>query len=45
MFICSELIEKLEDPRLFLACNGYFWPGSDKFESWNLSQKFDGVMT
>ena len=35
MFICSELIEETgRHPGLIFGLWGYFWPGSDKFESW-----------
>ena len=34
MFICSELIEETgRPPGLIFGMWGYFWPGSDKFES------------
>ena len=34
MFICSELIEETgRPPVLIFGMWGYFWPGSDKFES------------
>ena len=46
MFICSELIEETgRPPGLIFAMWGYFWPGSDKFESWKKIRTFDGVMT
>ena len=46
MFICSELIEETgRPPGLILGMCGYFWPGSDKFESWKKLHTFDGVMT
>ena len=46
MFICSELIEEIGiPPGLIFSMWGYFWPGSDKFESWNFFHTFDGVMT
>ena len=46
MFICSELIEEIgRPPGLIFGMWGYFWPGSDKFESWNFFHTFDGVMT
>ena len=36
MFICTELIEETgRPPGLIFGMWGYFWPGSDKFESWN----------
>ena len=35
MFICSELIEETgRRPGLILGMWGYFWPGSENFESW-----------
>ena len=46
MFICSELIEETgRPPGLIFGMCGYFWPGSDKFESWKKIHTFDGVMT
>ena len=46
MFICSELIEETgRPPGLIFGMWRYFWPGSDKFESWNFFHTFDGVMT
>ena len=46
MFICSELIEETgRPPGLIFGMWGYFWPDSDKFESWNFFHTFDGVMT
>ena len=34
MFICTELIEETgRPPGLIFGMWGYFWPGSDKFES------------
>ena len=46
MFICSELIEETgRPPELIFSMWGYFWPGSDKFESWKFFHTFDGVMT
>ena len=46
MFICSELIEEIgRPPGLIFGMWGYFWPGSDKFESWKFFHTFDGVMT
>ena len=46
MFICSELIEETgRPPGLIFGMWGYFWPGSDKFESWKFFHTFDGVMT
>ena len=47
MFVCSELIEETgRAPGLIFGMWGYFWPGSDKFESWNFFFcTFDGVMT
>ena len=46
MFICSELIEETgRPPGQIFAMWGYFWPGSDKFESWKFFHTFDGVMT
>ena len=46
MFICSELIEETgRPPGLIFGMWGYFWPGSDKFESWNIFHTFDEVMT
>ena len=46
MFICSELIEETgRPPELIFAMWGYFWPGSDKFESWKFFHTFDGFMT
>ena len=46
MFICSELIEETGRlPGLIFGMWGYFWPGSDKFESWKKFHAFDGVMT
>ena len=35
MCICTELIEETgRPPGLIFGMWGYFWPGSDKFESW-----------
>ena len=46
MFICSELIEETGRlPGLIFGMWGYFWPGSDKFESWKFFHTFDKVMT
>ena len=46
MFICSKLIEETgRPPGLIFGMWGYFWPGSDKFESWKFFHTFDGVMT
>ena len=46
MFICSEMIEETgRPPGLIFGMWGYFWPGSDKFESWNFFHTFNGVMT
>ena len=46
MFICSELIEETGRPAgLIFGMWGYFWPGSDKFESWKNFHTFDGVIT
>ena len=46
MFICSELIEETGTlPGLIFGMWGYFCPGSDKFEFWNIFHTFDGVMT
>ena len=46
MFICSELIEETgRPPGLIFGMCRYFWPGSDKFESWKNFHTFDGVMT
>ena len=46
MFICSELIEETgRPPGLIFGMWGYFWPDSDKFESWNFFHTFDKVMT
>ena len=46
MFICTELIEETgRPPGLTFGMWGYFWPGSDKFESWNFLHTFDEVMT
>ena len=46
MSVCSELIEETgRPPGLIFAMWGYFWPGSDKFESWKNFHTFDGVMT
>ena len=46
MFICTELIEETgRPPGLIFGMWGYFWPGSDKFESWKNFHTFDGVMT
>ena len=37
MFICTELIEETgRHPGLIFGMWGYFWPGSDKFESWKI---------
>ena len=41
MFICTELIEETgRVPGLIFGMWGYFWPGSDKFESWNIFHTF-----
>ena len=46
MFICSELIEETGRPAgLIFGMWGYFWPGSDLFESWENFHTFYGVMT
>ena len=46
MLICSELIEETgRPPGLIFGMWKYFWPGSDKFESWKKIHAFDGVMT
>ena len=46
MFICTELIEEtVRPPGLIFGMWGYFWPGSDKFESWKYFHTFDAVMT
>ena len=46
MFICTELIEETgRPPGLIYGMWRYFWPGSDKFESWKTFQTFDGIMT
>ena len=46
MFICKELIEETgRPPGLIFGMWGYFWPGSDKFESWKKIHTLDGVMT
>ena len=35
MSVCSELIEETgRPPGLIFGMLGYFWPCSDKFESW-----------
>ena len=34
-YLCTELIEETgRPPGLIFGMWGYFWPGSDKFESW-----------
>ena len=44
--VCSELIEEIgRPPELIFGMWGYFWPGSEKFESWKKINTFDGVMT
>ena len=46
MFICWELIEENgRPPGLIFGMWRYFWPGSDKFESWKKFHTFDKVMT
>ena len=46
MFICIELIEETgRPPGLIFGMRGYFWPDSDKFESWKFFHTFEGVMT
>ena len=46
MSVCSELIEETgRPPGLIFGMCGYFWPGSDKFESWKNFHTFDEVMT
>ena len=46
MSVCSELIEETgRPPGLIFGMWRYFWPGSDKFESWKIFHTFDGVMT
>ena len=46
MSVCSELIEETgRPPGLIFGMWGYFWPGSDKFESWKNFHTFDKVMT
>ena len=46
MSVCSELIEETgRPPGLIFGMWRYFWPGSDKFESWKFFHTFDKVMT
>ena len=46
MFVYSELIEETgRPPRLIFGMWGYFWPGSENFESWNFFRAFNKVMT
>ena len=46
MSVCSKLIEETGiPPGLIFGMWGYFWPGSDKFEFWNIFNTFDEVMT
>ena len=46
MCICIELIEETgRPPGLIFGMWGYFWSGSDKFESWKKFHIFDEVMT
>ena len=46
MSVCSELIEETgRPPGLISGMWRYFWPGSDKFESWKIFHSFDKVMT
>ena len=46
MFVCSELIEETgRPPGLIFGMWRYFWPGSDKFESWKKFHTFVKVMT
>ena len=46
MFICTELIEEtVRPPGLIFGMWEYFWPGSDKFESWKFFHPFEKVMT
>ena len=46
MFICSELIEEVgRPPGLIFGMWRYFWPCSDKFESWKKFHTFNKVMT
>ena len=46
MFICTELIQETgRPPGPNFGMRGYFWPGSEKFESWKNCHTFDGVMT
>ena len=45
MFVCSELIEETgRPPGLIFGMWGYFWPGSDKFESWKKIHTFDHIL-
>ena len=44
MFICKESIEETGRlPGLIFIMWGYFWHGSNKFESWKNFHTFDGV--
>ena len=46
MFIYTKLIEEtLRPPELIFGMSGYFWPGSDMFESWQFFHTFGKVMT
>ena len=46
MSVCSELIEETgRPPELIFGMSGYFWPGSENFESWKKFHTFDKVMT
>ena len=46
MFIFTELIQETgRPPGLIFGMCGYFWPGTEKFESWKEIHTFDGIMT
>ena len=37
LYVCTELIEETgRPPGLIFGMWRYFWPGSDKFESWKI---------
>ena len=46
IFIYTELIEETgRQPELIFGMWRYFWPGSDKFDSWKKFHTFEEVMT
>ena len=45
MLICTLIEETGRLPGATFGIWGYFWPGSENFESWKNFHRFDGVMT